>query len=536
MPTDLRPLGLMTWILAIGLAVFTTSCVDQASRVEAPAGIPAGFFLHAAPHPHATAAYRWIEVIQEVAARRVDRIGARPTVISREMAISVTAMYDAWAAYDERAVGTRLAGALRRPVAERTEANKSTAIAYAVFRSLLFIYPEDAPWTTAKMRAMGFDPENNSDDAGTAAGIGNRVAVALIAFRSRDGANQSGDEPGCSGKPYSDYTNYQPVNAPDRIIDPDRWQPIAFANGKGGTVVPGFLTPHWYKVTPFVLERSDQFRPAGPPKVGSAALKKDVDQILAYNGSLSPAQKSIVEFMRDGPHSTGQSGHWLRFAQDVSRRDHYDLDQEVKLYFSIANICFDGFISCWEAKRVYDSSRPWTLIHHYYQDQDIQGWAGPGKGVITMRGQEWHPYSPATFITPPFPGFPSGHATVSGASARILELLTGSDRFGAYEQRQAGVLTEADTDLPAMQAINGVRDADLPTSREEVLLLPTFSATAEMAALSRALGGYHISYDNDEGLKLGRVIADYSWPKYQAYFNGSAPAPVSTSPASGNGP
>ena len=370
--SNFRPLGFSICVLLVGLVGCTNS-----SRQDA-AIIPAGFIPHDEAHPQAHAAYRMINVIQEVAARRVDRVGARPTVISREMAISTTAMYDAWAAYDERAVGTRLGGALRRPAAERTEVNKSTAITYAAFRSLQFLYPEDAEWITAKMRALGFDPDNTATDESTPAGVGNRAAAALIAFRTRDGANQSGDEPGSSGKPYSDYTGYKPVNPPDRIIDPDRWQPIAFSDGKGGKVVPGFLTPHWYKVTPFALERSDQFRPLGPPKVGSDALKKDLDQLLEYNRSLTPEQKSIVEFMRDGPRSTGQSGHWLRFAQDVSRRDRLDLDQEVKLYFSIANICFDGFISCWEAKRVYDSSRPWTLIHHYYHDKEILGWAGPG--------------------------------------------------------------------------------------------------------------------------------------------------------------
>jgi hypothetical protein len=43
-----------------------------------------------------------------------------------------------------------------------------------------------------------------------------------------------------------------------------------------------------------------------------------------------------------------------------------------------------------------------------------------------------------------------------------------------------------------------------------------------MAALSRALGGYHIPADNNKGLEVGRTIAVYSWPKYQEYFNGSA--------------
>ena len=52
--------------------------------------------------------------------------------------------------------------------------------------------------------------------------------------------------------------------------------------------------------------------------------------------------------------------------------------------------------------------------------------------------------------------------------------------------------------------------------------LPTWSGTADMAALSRALGGYHIPVDNNVGLRVGRKIANWSWPKYQAYFDGTA--------------
>jgi len=54
------------------------------------------------------------------------------------------------------------------------------------------------------------------------------------------------------------------------------------------------------------------------------------------------------------------------------------------------------------------------------------------------------------------------------------------------------------------------------------LQLPTFSATAEMAGLSRVLGGYHIPADNVEGLKLGRNVATAIWPKTKAYIDGTA--------------
>jgi hypothetical protein len=46
-----------------------------------------------------------------------------------------------------------------------------------------------------------------------------------------------------------------------------------------------------------------------------------------------------------------------------------------------------------------------------------------------------------------------------------------------------------------------------------------------MTAVSRLWGGYHIRTDNEEGLKLGRRIAEYSWPIYVSYFNGVAASP-----------
>jgi hypothetical protein len=343
-------------------------------------------------------------------------------------------MYDAWAAYDDRAEGTRLGGRLRRPRAERTPANKEIAIAHAVYRALL-------------------------DD------------------------------------------------------------------GKGGTIYPGFLAPHWYRVKPFALERSDQFRPGPYPKVGSEELRRQVDECIAFNGNLTLEQKAIVEFMRDGPRSTGQSGHWLRFAQDVSRRDGYDLDRDVKLFFSVGNVTFDAFVACWEAKRYYDSSRPWTLVRHLYKGRRIVGYCGPCKGFATIPAEKWHPYSPATFVTPPFPGYPSGHSSASGAASKMLALFTGSDTYGAVARRRAGELTEPTCGVEQMEAREGVAAVDITDRPEIDLKLPTFSATAEMAGISRVMGGYHIQADNVAGLELGRTIARYSWPKYQAYFDGTAPAP-----------
>ncbi len=478
----------------------------------------------AAPVPGVprSAAYRWLDIALEATAREHERNGPRPTVGSRMLAIVVTAMYDAWAAYDDKAVGTRLGAGLRRPPRERTLANKEAAVGHAAYRALLDIFPEQARWLAGQMRAEGLDAGTGAGLAGTPRAVGEAAAAALLAYRRHDGANQLGDEEGSGGGAYSDYTFYRPVNPVDRIIDPDCWQPIEFDNGRSGKVTPGFLTPHWYRVKPFALARASQLRPPGPPKVGSKQMKKEVDEVLSFNGSLTVEQKAVVEFMRDGPRSTGQSGHWLRFAQVVSRRDGHGLDQDIKLFFSVGNVVFDAFIACWEAKRFYDSSRPWTLIRHYYKGKKIVGWGGAGKGVVLLPAEDWHPYSPLTFITPPFPGYPSGHSTASGAAAKMLELFTGSDHFGGTERRLAGELTEPGFECKVMMRHLGKFPLDAKMTCDVALRLPTFSATAEMAGISRVMGGYHIQTDNIDGLKLGRDVASYSWPRYRAYFDGTA--------------
>lgn len=462
--------------------------------------------MEPAPPESQSAAYHWLDIVQEATAREVERSGARPTINARAFAIWATAVYDAWAAYDATAVGSRLGGTLRRPPAERNDENREAAIAYASHAALAYVYPEDGEFLDAEMRRRGYDPGIRSDDPSSPAALGRAAAAAVVEYRRHDGANQHGDEPGGDGTPYGDYTDYEPVNPPDRIVDPDRWQPIEFTMPDGSKVTPGFLTPHWYRVKPFAIERPEQFRPGPPPRTDTddATLRREVEVVLAYNRHLTKEEKAVVEFMRDGPRSTGQSGHWLRFAQDVSRRDHQNLEQDVKLYFAVANVAHDAFVACWETKRHYDSSRPWTLVRHYYAGQRIVGWAGPEGGVREMPAEEWHPYSPLSFITPPFPGYTSGHATVSGACSKLLELFTGSDEYGFLERRPHCELTER-------------------VAGDEVDLdLPTFSAVAEMAAKSRALGGYHIPVDNEVGLRVGRELAEWSWPRYRAYFEGTA--------------
>src|SRR5262249_48647650 len=145
-----------------------------------------------------------------------------PPIVARMLSVLHTAMYDAWAAYDSVAVGTRLGDALRRPPTEGTEANKAQAMSFAAYRALvdLFPQPSEQPLFTRLMTNLGYDPHDGSIDTATPTGVGNVAAQAVLEFRHHDGSNQLGELNG--GAPYSDYTGYTPVNDADHINDPDR--------------------------------------------------------------------------------------------------------------------------------------------------------------------------------------------------------------------------------------------------------------------------------------------------------------------------
>lgn len=69
-----------------------------------------------------------------------------------------TATYDAWPTYDEPAVGVRLGGLLRRPAAERTDADKRTAVSNAAHRALLDLFGTEKPLFDTSMTDVAVDP------------------------------------------------------------------------------------------------------------------------------------------------------------------------------------------------------------------------------------------------------------------------------------------------------------------------------------------------------------------------------------------
>ncbi|WP_436515693.1 vanadium-dependent haloperoxidase [Ekhidna sp. To15] len=447
-------------------------------------------------------AYRWGKIALLATANDTEKFNPRPTITSRYLGLIFVAVFDAWSRYDENAIPVYLESAERRPPGEHTLSNKEIAISHAAFKAMSEYYYSNKALFADFMRELGLDPTNNSLDPTTPEGIGNLAARAVIEARKGDGANQYGEEEGSNGEAYFNYVGYEPVNSADENVDPNRWQPKYFADGKGGTFAPGCLTPFWDKVEPVSLQSGDQFRPGPPPMIGSEQLQKEVQEVIDLQAGLTDYDKALVEFMRDGPQSVQQAGHWLKFAQDVSRRDNHTLDDDVKMYFFNQVVAMDAFIASWDSKMYYDYARPYALVHKYFENQVIKAWGGEGKGMMDIDGNQWRPYSPETFLCPPFPSYVSGHSCISGACGEALKLWTGSDEFGEEVKLVAGALTEPDN-----------------LGDTVTIKFPTFTETANMAGISRVLGGYHIQADNVAGLELGRNVARNAWKFYQKHVN-----------------
>jgi hypothetical protein len=427
-----------------------------------------------------------------------------PPMTARALHVLHACMYDAWAAHDDLAFGSRLGDVLRRPPAGRTQEAKREAASFAAHRALVDLFPGQAAAFAALMADLGYDPGAVGGE-GSPSAVGVLAARAVLAFRHGDGANQHGDlgvEPGAPGDAYADWTGYRPVNPFHRLLDPNRWQPLATRDGLGQR----FLGPHWGQVVPFGLEAGWELRPwLGPSRHPGRRFRFQAEQVLADSAGLTDERKAVAEYWADGPGSETPPGHWCLLAQWVSARDGHGLDDDIRMFFALTGALLDAGIAAWDAKRTYDSVRPATAVRFLFAGQEVLAWAGPGLGTRWIRGEEWQPYLP----TPPFPEYVSGHSTFSAAAAAVLARFTGSDRFGAGATVPAG---------------RSRVEPGLTPAADVTLSWPTFTAAADQAGRSRRHGGIHFRDGDLVGRALGAMVGARAWQAATALFAGPHPA------------
>jgi hypothetical protein len=502
---------------------------------------------------------RW----NEAALAAIRNHGAKPTVVTRQLFLLHTAMYDAWSAYDSIAQPVFADPVRRQPVRQHTAENKAVAVTAAARQVLTNLFPAYAVESgafTQLVEILGYDAADASPDAVHAAEIGLAAAQDVLAARQNDGSNAENGYADAVSELYP--VRYQPVNRADTVpsrasmqhdLDPNHWQPLRVATGRvhsetGDPIVDegnpasyydqSFLTPHWGAVRPFALKTASAFRPPAPPQAGSHAVYTDAlgntmtndeayrlqfAELLTISAQLGDREKAIAEFWADGPRTETPPGHWNQLAQGIAYRDCHTIDEDVKLFFALNATLLDTSIAVWETKRYYDSVRPQTALRHLFAGKWVMAWGGPNQGTKAIRGEEWMPYQLLTFVTPPFPEYVSGHSAFSAASAEVLTSFTGSNRF-----------YDGETALPVDLDRNGVPDllgqfimpaggflVERGPASAVVLRWETFQQAADEAALSRRYGGIHIQDGDLHGRTLGRRVAEACYRLAESYWNGT---------------
>jgi PAP2 superfamily len=444
-------------------------------------------------------------------------------VAARTLAIVHTCMYDAWAAYDDKAVGTQLHDALRRPASERTLANKEKAISYAAYRALSDLLPAGTESVYKPlMKQLGYDPSDNSTDIETPTGIGNVACAAVLEFRHHDKSNQLGE---LAQGPYSDWTHFRPVNMPSPFpmrlptihpIDLNHWQPLIYVGATGDLTTQMFTAAQWCYVTPFAMSSGDEFRGVAknlpPAAYSSAEYRAQAEELIKQSAGLTDEQKMLAEYWSDAPDSESAPARWDQFAQWVSARDHHSLDDDVMMFFALNNALLDASIAAWDMKREFDSVRPVTAVAVLFHGIKIRAWGGPGKGTVEMDGADWIPYQNSSLPTPSSPEYVSGESTFAAAAATILVAWSGNDRFGYSLTLPVG---------------SSKIEPGITPAHPVVLTWQTFTDAADEAGMSRRYGGIHFRRADVAGQTLGRLVAQKVWSRAQRYFVGAAGPQIS---------
>jgi hypothetical protein len=367
----------------------------------------------------------------------VNTPGAQPANVqpTRNFAILHSAIYDAVTAIDRTHEPYLISVRAPRDASE-------TAAADAAARTALGgLYPAQQSTIDAQYAAeLAKVADGPAKDQGIR--LGDEVAADLLAIRANDGSNTT-PAPFVPGTAPGDYRP-TPPNFP----------------------TPVFTT--WGQVTPFVLDRGDQFRPAPPPALTSDAYAAAINEVQSLGSATSTTrtaeQTEIGKFWNPPIQN-----FWNQIAGTVAAAHHSDLPTTARL-FAALNLSFaDSAIAFYDAKYTYRLWRPVTAIRLADTDGNPNTTADPG----------WLPLAGNTAADPSYPG---AHSTVSAAGADVLA--------GFYGDQQSFSLTS-----PVLPGV----------SRS----FTSFSGAAQEAGLSRIYSGQHTRLDHEAGLTLGHHVAGF---------------------------
>jgi hypothetical protein len=347
----------------------------------------------------------------------------------RGLVMMHVAMFEALNAIDRRYQPYRLS-----LVADRNT-SREVAAATAAHDVLVALYPDQkAALASLLEQQLAAVPDGPPRERALI--LGRKAAAAILELRKDDGASAP--------------DTYRPVTQPGQYVPT---APVASAT-----------VGAW---APWVMSRGDEFRPAPPPALTSAAWTRDVNEIREIGGldsSLrSEEQTTVGRFW----FVTGARA-WNPMLAQVAMAKQMDLLDCARL-FALASLAgMDAYIAVFEAKYHYNFWRPVTAIRNADQT------ANPA----TPRDAGWLPLGE----TPMHPEYPCAHCITSSAVATVIRGVVGED---------IGTLTMTSATAPGVTR----RWTRLDDYVNEV-------------SNARIWAGFHYRFSTEVGKDMGRKIGE----------------------------
>jgi hypothetical protein len=411
-----------------------------------------------------------------------------PTYASRALAIVHLAMYDAYFGI-RGGQATYHSYTGQSPGTTDLQAAQAAVAAAACLTLISLFSRQKAELLRRHEEFVAMLPDS---DPKIARGLawGHLVAQRVLDDRNGDGSNLSDDFYAPSAEPYRHRSD--PVGAPQ-----------------------GFLGPRWGQVKPFGFENLRAPGAVAALTDPTALPEYDADFIeVKSKGAANSSTRTVDEttiglfWAYDGARLIGVPPRLYNqvVRAIVAKKGGVTESQNARLFAMVNVAMADAGIQAWHEKYRWNLWRPVVGI----READA-GWGPTGKGdgrSGTAGDPYWVPLGaprtnssgPVSF-TPPFPAYPSGHATFGTAALRVAQKVLNlpgnfafefvSDEFNGESVGAAGVRPRLKRSL-------------------------TIDSAIDENVLSRVYLGVHWKFDGRKGEQIGNELADKIYANFPA--------------------
>jgi len=278
--------------------------------------------------------------------------------------------------------------------------------------------------------------------------LGKTIADTYLALRKGDGHEKQGD--------------YTPMTKPGDYQYTPGWNNWV-------------LKPDFDYARPFAMDSVSQFRSPPPPESTSDTYANSHNEVKTYGCKNSTVRTK---------DQTNYAHWWAEFAEHswnrigrITAREKGLPARETARMFALINMdIYDIYLASLESKYYYDTWRPYTAIRQADKDEN----------PLTEPDTIWEP----EMLTPPWPEYPSAHASVAAGSAEIVSEVFGTSKVSF-----------------TMESTSALPDAKTRTYSD-------LDQAADECADSRIMNGYHFRFATEEGKNQGRRVARYILENY----------------------